>query len=196
MAWLYDLAEATNGKCYRASVKRVGELVPQGSTVLDCAAGTCAFSMEAAKRAKLVLCTDLSRKMLDRGAKKAKRAGLSNLSFAIRDITCLSDPDGAYDVVLAANVLHLLPQPMVAARELWRVTKPGGRLILPTFLQGRQGAAANAMVKIYQGVGFHYEYAFTPESYKALLAPLGEVHLEVIPGKVPEGIAWMDKEII
>ena len=165
-AWFYDLAEWTNRKAYAGAAARAAELVPEGARVLDCAAGTGTFSLAAAGRAKSVLCTDQSEAMLDRARKKAAKMRLTNIGFAERDITALSDPDGAFDAVIAANVLHLLPQPELAVRELWRVAAPGGRLILPTFLQGQVGAAYGAMIKIYQGVGFHYEYAFTPETYR------------------------------
>ena len=51
------------------------------------------------------------------------------------------------------------------------------------------------MIKIYQGVGFHYEHAFTPETYRAFLEGpgLGAVSLEVIPGRVPEGVGLLEK---
>ncbi len=195
IAGLYDLAELTNRKVNRAATRRVAELVPEGAEVLDCAAGTGEFSLAAARRAKRVLATDLSQAMLDRAAAKARRAGVSNIAYAIRDITALEEPDCAFDVVIAANVLHLLLKPETAVRELWRVTKPGGRLILPTYLQGRIGAATGELIKIYQGVGFHYEHAFTPETYRAFLEGLGlgPVTLEVIEGRVPEGIAVLER---
>ena len=164
---------------------------------LDCAAGTGEFSLAAAKRAGTVLCTDQSRPMLDRARKKAAKRELTNIRFAQRDVTALSDPDGSFDAVIAANVLHLLPEPETAVRELWRVTAPGGRLILPTYLQGKVGAAYGTMIKIYQGVGFHYEHAFTPETYRMLLERLNlaPVALEVISGGVPEGIALLEKPL-
>lgn len=195
VAGLYDLFEWSNRKVNTAARARVGELVPAGARVLDCAAGTGEFSLAAAKRAGSVLCTDQSEAMLARARKKAARRGLSNLQFAHRDITALSDPDGSFDAVIAANVLHLLPQPEVAVRELWRVAAPGGRLILPTYLQGKAGAAYGSMIKIYQGVGFHYEHAFTPETYREFLErlKLAPVALEVIPGGVPEGIGSLEK---
>lgn len=195
VAGLYDLFEWSNRKVNAAARARVGELVPAGARVLDCAAGTGEFSLAAAKRAGSVLCTDQSEAMLARARKKAARRGLSNLQFAHRDITALSDPDGSFDAVIAANVLHLLPQPEVAVRELWRVVAPGGRLILPTYLQGKAGAAYGSMIKIYQGVGFHYEHAFTPETYREFLErlKLAPVALEVIPGGVPEGIGILEK---
>jgi len=194
-ARFYDLAERTNRTVNAAAAKRVAELVPAGAKVLDCAAGTGEFSLAAAEKAASVLCTDLSRPMLDRAAAKAKRRGLTNVSFALRDVTALPDPGGSFDAVIAANVLHLLTQPEKALSELWRVTKPGGRLILPTYLQGKTGAAYGAVVKIYQGVGFHYEHAFTPETYRMLFEKNGYslTGLEVIPGRVPEGIAVLEK---
>ena len=192
---LYDLAEWTNREVNAKARKRVGELVPVGARVLDCAAGTGEFSLAAAKRAGSVLCTDLSEAMLEQAKKKVQKRGLSNMSFAQRDLTALSDPDGTYDVVIAGNVLHLLDDPEPAVRELWRVTAPGGRLILPTYLQGKVGAAYGAMIKIYQGVGFHYEHAFTPETYRMFLERLNlaPVTVDVVEGKVPEGIGVLEK---
>ena len=57
------------------------------------------------------------------------------------------------------------------------------------------GAAYGAMIKIYQGVGFHYEHAFTPETYREFLERLNlaPVSLEVVEGKVPEGIGVLEK---
>ena len=196
-AWFYDLAERSNRTVNSAAAARVAELVPVGARVLDCAAGTGEFSLAAAKRAASVLCTDQSRPMLDRARKKAAKRELTNIRFAQRDVTALSDPDGSFDAVIAANVLHLLPEPETAVRELWRVTAPGGRLILPTYLQGKAGTAYGAMIKIYQGVGFHYEHAFTPETYRMFLERLNlaPVTLEVISGGVPEGIALLEKSL-
>lgn len=195
VAGLYDLFEWSNRKVNAAARTRVGELVPAGAKALDCAAGTGEFSLAAAKRAASVLCTDQSEAMLARARRKAAKRGFSNIGFAVRDLAALPDPDGSFDVVIAANVLHLLEKPETAVRELWRVTAPGGLLILPTYLQGEAGSAYGSMIKIYQGVGFHYEHAFTPETYWEFLERLGlaPVTLEVISGGVPEGIGILEK---
>ena len=195
VAGLYDWVELTNRRVNSAAAVRVARLVPEGARVLDCAAGTGLFALAAARRADSVLCTDLSQAMLSRAEKKARKQGLSNICFAVRDLTALPEGNGSFDVVIAANVLHLLPEPETAVRELWRVTAPGGRLILPTYLQGKAEAAYGTMIKIYQGVGFHYEHAFTPGTYRTFLENLclAPVELEVIPGRVPEGIALLEK---
>ena len=195
VAGLYDWVELTNRRVNSAAAVRVARLVPEGARVLDCAAGTGLFALAAARRADLVLCTDLSQAMLSRAEKKARKQGLSNICFAVRDLTALPEGNGSFDVVIAANVLHLLPEPETAVRELWRVTAPGGRLILPTYLQGKAEAAYGTMIKIYQGAGFHYEHAFTPGTYRTFLENLclAPVEFEVIPGHVPEGIALLEK---
>ncbi len=195
VAGLYDWVELTNRRVNSAAAVRVARLVPEGAKVLDCAAGTGLFALAAARRADSVLCTDLSQAMLSRAEKKARKQGLSNICFAVRDLTALPEGNGSFDVVIAANVLHLLPEPETAVRELWRVTAPGGRLILPTYLQGKAEAAYGTMIKIYQGAGFHYEHAFTPGTYRTFLENLclAPVELEVIPGPVPEGIALLEK---
>ena len=195
VAGLYDLFEWSNRRVNAAARARVAALIPAGARVLDCAAGTGLFTLAVAERAGSVLCTDQSEAMLGRARKKAQKRKLANVGFAVRDVTALPDPDGAYDAVIAANVLHLLPDPGPAVRELWRVTAPGGRLILPTYLQGKVGTAYGSMIRIYQGVGFHYEHAFTPETYQMFLERLGlgRVTVEVIPGRLPVGLAVLRK---
>ncbi len=91
VAWLYDLVERSNRAVNAAAAARAAELVPAGARVLDCAAGTGEFSLTAAERAGSVLCTDLSLPMLERARKKAQKKGLTNISFAQRDITALPD---------------------------------------------------------------------------------------------------------
>ena len=76
-ARFYDLTCQTNRQANAAAALRVAELVPAGARVLDCGAGTGAFSMAAAEKAASVLCTDLSLPMLEQARKKAKKRRLS-----------------------------------------------------------------------------------------------------------------------
>ena len=117
VAGLYDLFEWSNRKVNTAARTRVGELVPSGARVLDCAAGTGEFSLAAAKRAASVLCTDQSEAMLARARKKVRKHGLSNVTFARRDLTALPDPDHTYDAAAAGNVLHRVRVPVAAQKR-------------------------------------------------------------------------------
>jgi ubiquinone/menaquinone biosynthesis C-methylase UbiE len=60
-------------------------------------------------------------------------AGLSNVEPACADIYALSYPPATFDVVVASNVLHLVPDLAGALAALRRVLRPGGKLVAPTF---------------------------------------------------------------
>lgn len=196
IAGVYDLAEWTNKKANAETIRQVRELVPQWSSVLDCAAGTGEFSLAAAERAGAVMCTDLSQAMLDKAEAKAGRRGITNISFLVRDMNALPDGDGTYDVVIAANVLHLLPHPEAALGELWRVTVPGGRLILPTYLQGEASPFARLLIGLYQKMGFRYQKRFTLTTYRKFLREQGlPARVTRVPGQVPVGLAVCEKPL-
>ena len=196
-AGLYDLAQRANSKVNREMVRAAAARIPAGADVLDCAAGTGAFSMAAAPRAARVLCTDLSPTMLDRARSKAEQLGLGNISFATRDLLNLEDPDGAYGAVVAANVLHLLPEPRDAVRELWRVVRPGGVLLLPTYLLGDLRPAFRLLLGLYRVVGFRPAHRFTLNSYRAMLESCVDQRAEyvLIPGRIPVGLVVFRKPL-
>ena len=193
-AGVYDLVEICNRKALRQATARTAQLVPTWSSVLECAGGTGEFSLAAAEQAGSVMCTDLSPAMLARAEKKAKRRKKDNISFSVRDLTALPEADGTYDVVIAANILHLLPQPEYALRELWRVTAPGGKLILPTYLQGEAGALFKPLLNAYQYFGFRPYWKFTLGSYRSFLAEQGlPVQVSRVVGPLPIGFAVCQK---
>ena len=75
----YDWTQRTNRRVNAAAAARAAALVPPGARVLDCAAGTGLFSLAVSGRAGQVLCTDLSRPMLDQ-ARKRRPGGASPTS--------------------------------------------------------------------------------------------------------------------
>lgn len=183
IAWLYDFAESLNPKTYRAMLAGIKTVVPQGANVLDCAAGTGELSVAAAEKAGHVLCTDMSLPMLERARKKSVRKGIKNISFGERDIFSLPDEDNTYDVSMAGNVLHLLEEPEKAVKELCRVTKQGGRVIVPTFMAKN----SNPLIKIYTLLGYKAFASYTVESYTKMLESCGcgPVKVTKISGLVP-----------
>lgn len=195
VAGLYDLAERANGRAVRSMTAYAAGQVPARAWFLECAAGTGEISLAAAPRAGRVLCTDLSLPMLDRARAKAQARGISNIAFAERDLFHLPDPDGRYGAVCAANVLHLLERPADAVRELWRVTAPGGVLLLPTFLMGEAGPGFRVLVGLYRTLGFRSRHRFTRESYRAFLEGAGFSlsSFTVISGRLPVGAAVLRK---
>lgn len=181
IAGLYDFAESLNPRAYRYMLEGVRQIVPKGAKVLDCAAGTGELSIAAAEKAEQVLCTDMSLPMLERARKKSAKKGIKNISFAERDIFALPDEDGTYGVSMAGNVLHLLAEPEKAVRELCRVTKDGGRVILPTFMADND----SPLIKIYTLLGYRAFASYTAESYEKMLKGCGRVKVTKIDGIIP-----------
>lgn len=168
MAGIYDLYQMMDGKVIRQIEKITAENVRKGDVVLDCAAGTGMMTFAAAKNAKCVLCTDLSREMLIVAKKKARRRGVFNVKFALRDIFALKDRDGCFDRVMAGNVLHLLPDSDKAAKELIRVTKKGGKILLPTFIC-EDNIVSHLAVGLIKLLGFDPARGYTLQSYREFI---------------------------
>lgn len=195
VAGVYHLSEATNKQAVEGMAARVLGLVPAGASVLECAGGTGVISAAVAPRAGTVLCTDLSLPMLEQAQKRAARLGLANISFAERDIFHLPDKDGAWDVVCAGNVLHLLDNPALAVAELWRVTAPGGLLILPTFLMGGAKPVFRLLAAGYRLLGFRARRKWTMERYRTFFEglPLPPGEYSQVDGRLPVGMAVFRK---
>lgn len=193
IAGLYDITESLNGKVYRSMLRGVRQIVPEGAKVLDCAAGTGELSVAASEKAESVVCTDLSLPMLEQARKKCARLGIENIRFEERDIFNMPDEDETYDIVMAGNVLHLIDNPEAAVKELYRVTKKGGKLILPTFVH--RGAKTKALINLYKKFGFNPAYDFTAESYSKMLneCKLGPVKVTFVDGIIPLAFGVMKK---
>lgn len=191
-AGVYDLAESINGGVCTEMCDITRRLTPSGAKVLDCAAGTGELSLAAADNADSVLCTDLSKNMLKQAQRKARALGADNIEFAARNIFDLQEPDGTYDIVIAGNVLHLLTNPQGAVREMYRVLKPGGKLLLPTFTTRN---SAGLLIGIYKKLGYDPAAAYSPSEYKKMLEDcgLGRVRTKLIKGLIPCCYAVIEK---
>ena len=130
---LYDLFEHVyNGKVYSGTGAKVAELIDTSDVVLECACGTGAISQYIAPKCKKLIATDFSTGMLHQASRKCRKYG--NVVFKKADITALKCKDARFNKVVAGNVIHLLPEPEKALQELERVVKPGGKIIIPTYI--------------------------------------------------------------
>ncbi len=101
-----------------------------GTTVLDAGCGTGAAARAALVRgAARVVGADVNRFMLAVG-----RESLTAAEFWDADVRALPFPDGSFDVVACTHTLQFVPEPERAVREFARVLRPGGRLVLTTWV--------------------------------------------------------------
>ena len=110
----------------------VVELRP-GDHVLELACGPGSVGLAAAERVSpggSVVMSDVAAEMTAIAAARAASLGLANVSTRVLDLERIEQPDRSYDVVLCREALMLVPEPAVAAGEIHRVLRPGGRVAL------------------------------------------------------------------
>lgn len=190
VAWVYDVfANGINRKANQRMCAVVGELISPMDEVLECACGTGLLSGVIAPRCRRLVATDFSEKMLKRAKKKGKQ--WKNARFEQADLLHLPYPDQHFDVVVAANVIHLLDEPYRALRELDRVCRRGGKIIIPTYLNQTDQGTTNSVSDAIGKAGADFKRAFTWDSYPQFFADAGyeDVTYTLCPGRIPCAVA-------
>ena len=173
---IYDLIENFyNGKANARTTDYVASLMSREDRVLECACGTGMFSVKIAPRAESLTATDFSSGMLKRTAKKCK--DMTNVRTESADITALKYEDNSFDKAVAANVIHLLDDPRKAIDELRRVVKPGGLIIIPTYIHFGESLAAKIFNKAGAGFKRYFDVYSYPEFFKEMGIANAEFHV-------------------
>jgi phosphatidylethanolamine/phosphatidyl-N-methylethanolamine N-methyltransferase len=73
---------------------------------------------------------DLSRPMLDKAYERVAREGLTNVRLFEMDAARMTFPDNSFDIVYAPYLVSVVPDPVQVAREMSRVCRPGGKIII------------------------------------------------------------------
>lgn len=182
---LYDFFEILyNGKCYRGIAEKIKEYVTEDDIVLECACGTGLLTLPMAQKCKKLIATDYSVGMLRQTKKKV--AKYSNTKVGKVNILELPFEDDKFDVVVAANVIHLLDEPDKAISELKRVCKPNGKIILPTYINNEKKNSI-LVAKLLSLFGVKFKRQFSMASYKEFIAShnLSRVEYSVVDGRMP-----------
>ena len=194
VAWVYDIfANVINRKADRALCAAVAAAILPTDDVLECACGTGLLTGVIAPRCRSLTATDFSANMLKRAAKKCGKYG--SVHFEQADITHLRYPDSSFDAVVAANVIHLLDDPLLALRQLDRVCRPGGRLIIPTYMNQTDKGTTNSVSGAIGRAGADFKRAFTPETYRQFFTAAGyrDADYTLCWGRVPCAVAVLRK---
>ena len=103
--------------------------ISPGDRVLEVGVGT-GINLALYPRDCSVSGIDLSDSMLERAHERVAEKGMRNVRLVQMDATSLLFPDDAFDIVYAPYLISVVPDPVQVAREMRRVCRPGGRIII------------------------------------------------------------------
>lgn len=187
----YDrVAEGLLGRPLPRAVELTTSAVAGADIVLEVAAGTGLLTTAYASGVGHVVATDYADNMLAILRRRMEHAGISNVETARRDIYALGYPPASFDVVVAGNVLHLVPDLDRALDALCSVLRPGGRLVAPTFVHD-ETLRAKVLSRVF-GSFMVMHRRFTAASLRGALEGhrLRVLNAETIRGPIP--IAFME----
>jgi SAM-dependent methyltransferase len=103
--------------------------------VLDLGCGDGTTAIPEARFGAEVLGVDIARNLVEAGNARAKEEGLTNCTFREGDATDLQElGDGSFDLVVSIFGAMFAPKPFDVAREMVRVTRPGGRVVMGNWI--------------------------------------------------------------
>jgi ubiquinone/menaquinone biosynthesis C-methylase UbiE len=109
--------------------------ISKGMKVLDLGCGDGTTAVPEAKLGADVLGVDISRNLVEAGTRRAREQGLSNLRFQEGDATNLKDlKDHTFDLAISIFGAMFAPKPFDVAKEMVRVTRPGGRVVMGNWI--------------------------------------------------------------
>jgi ubiquinone/menaquinone biosynthesis C-methylase UbiE len=145
-----------------ALVRSLG--VINGLKVLDLGCGDGTTALPAAKLGANVLGVDIARNLVAAGNARAKTQGLTNCIFQEGDACNLSElGDRSFDLVVSIFGAMFAPRPLDVAKEMVRVTRPGGRIVMGNWIPNDPTLVAQ-ILKISS--------AYTPPPPEGFVSPM------------------------
>jgi 2-polyprenyl-3-methyl-5-hydroxy-6-metoxy-1,4-benzoquinol methylase len=178
-----------NGEKFVASLG-----ITQGLDVLDLGCGDGTTAIPEAKLGANVLGVDIASNLVEAGSKRAKAEGLTNCVFKEGDATDLHElADESFDMVVSVFGAMFAPKPFDVAKEMVRVTRPGGKIVMGNWIPGDPTLVAQ-ILKISS--------AYTPPPPEGFISPMlwgveaNVTERFVAAGIVKENISFMKDTFI
>src|SRR6516162_6053212 len=153
-----------------AFMRHSGEVVAESlhitpqMRVLDLGCGDGTTAVPIARLGARVLGIDIARNLVEAGNKRAVALGLRNLRFQEGDASNLQDVvDNYFDLTLSVFGAMFAPKPFEVAREMVRVTRPGGRIVMGNWIPN-DPTFVSQVLKISS--------AFTPPPPEGFISPM------------------------
>src|SRR6478752_3034458 len=138
--------------------------ITKGLKVLDLGCGDGTTAIPEARAGADVLGIDIAKNLVEAGNKRAKQLGLTNCRFQEGDASNLEDlQDQTFDLVVSIFGAMFAPKPFDVAKEMVRVTKPAGRIVMGNWIPNDPTLVAQ-ILKISS--------AYTPPPPEGFVSPM------------------------
>jgi phosphatidylethanolamine/phosphatidyl-N-methylethanolamine N-methyltransferase len=154
--------------------------------VLDLAAGTGLLALKMAPQVQKVFGIDISAAMLGQAQAKAEERRIGNVEFRVGDACQLPFAEASFNAVVISNALHVMLKPECVLAEVYRVLKPDGCLIAPTFCHG-ENRLSRLVCWVMGWSGFKTFQRWSIAEYEQFIAANGfkVIHKEVLKDIIP-----------
>lgn len=159
---------------YERTLDRISHLLDSSDTVLEIGCGTGTTALRLAPSVSRVIATDVSSEMIAIAREKATAQACQNVEFSVATVERAPGPDGAYDAVLAFNLLHLVADRPSALAHVHRLLKPGGLFVSKTPCLSEMNSLIRLAVPVMRLVGkAPYVSFFSATELEAEIADAG-----------------------
>jgi ubiquinone/menaquinone biosynthesis C-methylase UbiE len=166
-------------KTYKKILFLLNSELKSKQKILDIGTGTGIIPFSICQKVKSVVATDISPEMIKIAKQKQVSSGIENIDFQVQDAYNLPFPDKSFDVVIAANLLHLLFEPEKPISEAKRVLKDNGIFIAPTLCAG-ENFRSKAMANISAMAGIRFVNKWSINEFEAMLKSNGLIIFKTI----------------
>jgi 2-polyprenyl-3-methyl-5-hydroxy-6-metoxy-1,4-benzoquinol methylase len=209
--WHDRLGIETEARCpwhelIREGLPGIGGL--GGKKILEIGCGRGGFSLWMASQQPapaVVVAADFSERAVELGSEAASGLGIRGIQWEVQDIQRIRHPENSFDLVVSCETIEHVPDPALAVRELARVLKPGGHLMLthPNYLstfglyrayvtlRGREfteeGQPINHPLRVTKVLEWVREAGLRCDHFT------GRGQYWFFPGRVPVELRWAEK---
>lgn len=132
---------------YLNTLKRTKSYLKQEDNVLEVGCGTGSTALLLAPHVAHISATDIAPGMIEIAKEKLENEGLSNVNFKVAEILEHPTDTSLYDVIMAHNMLHLVPDIDSSIEHISSLTKPGGVFIAKTVCAPEGGGCKYAIMR-------------------------------------------------
>jgi len=159
----FTMIAATMRQSGEALVASLGVTPPLRVLDLGCGDGTTALPL--ARLGAEVVGIDIASNLVDAGNRRAREAGLTRLTFQVGDACDLQGVgDNSFALTLSVFGAMFAPKPFDVAKEMVRVTKPGGRIVMGNWIPNDPTSFVSQLLKI--------SAAYTPPPPEGFISPM------------------------